>query len=832
MIKKFLFVLLLATVSSAHDAAIEDAINTMFVNPTHTSISGSHLNWNSPSTWVGNSVPNAGSKVLIPVGSSVDFTGDTARIFWIRVKGQLGVASSGGDGIPGPPVAMTINCETIIIDPTGGLVIGSPQTRISKPLIFNFIDSGSINTTWDTMMLSRGIIIHGNFAVHAERVTPEAFTLGAIVGATTVTLQGSVVGWRPGDSLVLPGVAPQQQGYAPVKDDDLVFIQSINGQTVTLTSPLRFAHPSAPSRPMPVANISRRVIFKSENTVDISRRAHFMIMTPGIYEDYAVEGMGRTNKAITVTDPPNIANTRGRYSQHVHLTGILRGIDPVVTIRNVSVFGDPGWAFVCHSSNCDFDNNVAYNVVGSGFTAETGNEIGIFRNNLAIRITGFTSTISPPIPDSNRGVSDFAFTGWGFWSHGGMPMEGNIATGCSNGGIMVMGAAFRLPGGPVITYPTNNLIPPLESWHGQTFVYPYEVPTPVTNNIVYGSLDGVSMWSMGAIGGRSNAIALGKFNNNYSEVGRNPLFLGYSSWQELKGNTLRGTGWMQTGISNTGVANGINYIDNDIRGFSVGIHDPTTYENQITGNTIQALTGILLYNTYQSERNVIISSNTMIPLPQSAITTACVGTGYTWPYKPFWRWQSCVQKEVTAVWDMVFTSLYAGSDPYNWAEFFNNPNYPDQWNDVLNYGTQRLYLKEYDPATTTANMTTLPTAVKTRQNGTARTVGDLRTELGLYLGNVVMPLDVTTNSLVVGVLSPSARVQLPKLTVNPNLKFYQISNLCSGGFTLKVKNAANVLLSFGPISLVNGWNFPIVPVDGYNRGVPVYCDPAAVSSGW
>ena len=50
-----------------------------------------------------------------------------------------------------------------------------------------------------------------------------------------------------------------------------------------------------------------------------------------------------------------------------------------------SVVADsPGWGFVNHSSYVNFDNNVAFNVVGASFVTEAGNEIGEFVGNLAI----------------------------------------------------------------------------------------------------------------------------------------------------------------------------------------------------------------------------------------------------------------------------------------------------------------------------------------------------------------------------------------------------------------------------------------------------------------
>ena len=119
---------LIFTVSShayAHDEAVEAALEAMLVNPTHTSVPGTHLHWSNPATWVGRNVPGNGSTVLIPAGSGVDFDGDTARISWIKVRGRLGISatplSGGGLGAGGVlnSVAMTIRVETLVVDDSG-----------------------------------------------------------------------------------------------------------------------------------------------------------------------------------------------------------------------------------------------------------------------------------------------------------------------------------------------------------------------------------------------------------------------------------------------------------------------------------------------------------------------------------------------------------------------------------------------------------------------------------------------------------------------------------------------------------------------------------------
>ena len=80
-------------------------------------------------------------------------------------------------------------------------------------------------------------------------------------------------------------------------------------------------------------------------------------------------------------------NIRGRYALHLHRAGVNGDEHPAVLVGN-SVDGSPGWGFVQHDSYAVLENNVAFDVFGSGFVTETGNEIGAWRNNISIKNEG------------------------------------------------------------------------------------------------------------------------------------------------------------------------------------------------------------------------------------------------------------------------------------------------------------------------------------------------------------------------------------------------------------------------------------------------------------
>ncbi|NJK28075.1 MAG: hypothetical protein HC925_05580, partial [Coleofasciculaceae cyanobacterium SM2_3_26] len=50
--------------------------------------------------------------------------------------------------------------------------------------------------------------------------------------------------------------------------------------------------------------------------------------------------------------------------------------------------GSPGWGIVHHDSHLVLENNVVFDVAGAAIVAESGNELGAWRNNLTIKTTG------------------------------------------------------------------------------------------------------------------------------------------------------------------------------------------------------------------------------------------------------------------------------------------------------------------------------------------------------------------------------------------------------------------------------------------------------------
>ena len=162
-------------------------------------------------------------------------------------------------------------------------------------------------------------------------------------------------------------------------------------------------------------------------------------------------------------------NPRGRYAVHFHRAGIdeTDGTDPnhpivkagpPAEVQDSVVVDSPGWGYVNHTSNVDFDNNIAFNVIGASFVTEAGNEMGRFAGNLAIK--GVGANTSEGI-ESRKVKQDFGFLGDGFWFQGpAIQVENNIAVSQHHDGFvfftvpLVQNYKWADPNSPDPNHPT------------------------------------------------------------------------------------------------------------------------------------------------------------------------------------------------------------------------------------------------------------------------------------------------------------------------------------------------------------------------------------------
>lgn len=394
--------------------------------------------WNSQATW-GGEVPPNGARVHIPAGVRVEIHTELAtRIETIRLEGTLSFD---------PSSDTRLLVETLGSWPGSALEIGTEENPVQPGSAAEIviIDEAAIDTGEDFAQLGKGLILMGEVRMSGAAKT--AWTTLAqtpSAGDQVLTLSSAPLGWTVGDAIVVAGTA-----LGDPTSDERRLITSINGAEVTLDAPLELDHHAPrPEFDVHVANLSRNVILRSEhNGSEIARRGHVMFMhnQDVILQNARFFKLGRTDKRVQVDDWffPTLeadvyeagprTNIRGRYSVHFHRGGVDSVATTPAVVRGCVVEDDPGWAYVNHSSNVLFEDNVSYSVVGGAFQSESGDEIGAFRRNLAIR------TVNPDYPlrsfettpvDLREDSQDFAFQGCGFWFHGGgLEVVDNVASG-------------------------------------------------------------------------------------------------------------------------------------------------------------------------------------------------------------------------------------------------------------------------------------------------------------------------------------------------------------------------------------------------------------------
>jgi hypothetical protein len=382
--------------------------------------------WTDPNVWQNGVVPTAGAKVHIGAGRTVRFNAfmNTA-IDWLRIDGKLEFAVDQNT---------QLKVDTVVVTTSGKLHIGTAANPIRNNVTAKILipDGGPINTVRDPFLLSRGVLSRGEVRMFGQAVTPYvALASGAMAGEDQLVLSQAPANWKVGDRLVIAGVSAKRADFGTEEAQ----IESINGSVVTLTAPLQYNHiaPEAFGLSVHVSNMSRNIVLEAEDGSVIAERPHMVFFhNPNVQiENIRVSGFGRTDKSVYINDPVVVngvlqpgtgTNARARYAVHFHHTGVHPDLAPA-TVKGVVVDGSPGWGYVNHSSNVIFDSNVSYNVVGSGFVTEDGNEVGEFRNNFALNTLGVAGEAIDARPNH-----DFGFRGNGFWLQGpGVKLTNNVS---------------------------------------------------------------------------------------------------------------------------------------------------------------------------------------------------------------------------------------------------------------------------------------------------------------------------------------------------------------------------------------------------------------------
>ncbi|UII79888.1 G8 domain-containing protein [Flagellimonas sp. CMM7] len=505
-------------------------------------------NWSEASTW-GGSIPDSDSRVLIPDGITVTVDGMIAEeMKSIRIaKGaKLQYATN---------VNTELRTEYLVSEMGGIFEIGTASNKISPNVKASliFAERGGTTQVEDPERFAPGAVLMGPVRMHgAEKTNWLAFNNAnqPSKGTTKLVLNKAPSGWQIGDKLALAGT-----DINSFTSDEVVEITGVSGGIITIKTPLLRDH-KAPSQAsdldVHIANLSRNVVITSENTSVTSirgdfhkPRGHMMFMHNQDVDLRYVEAnnTGRTDKSILLDDwdfedlargkstgnpvPKGGRNPRGRYSFHFHRGAVDTGVYPAKAflpkpahVEGCVVNNDPGWGFVNHSSRVNFLGNVSYDVVGSAFCTESGNETGSFVENIAIRTYNpaepMTTEPRPrnsyvdgeptqALADIREGRQDFAWQGDGFWFHGtGVTVDGNVVAGSTGHAYVywvdgLIEKGLGMARGDIDTHVPANEFPvlnkALKDWKAQ---YPgfvldiwYLQPRPFRNNTAYTLARGV-----------------------------------------------------------------------------------------------------------------------------------------------------------------------------------------------------------------------------------------------------------------------------------------------------------------------------------------------------
>lgn len=577
-----------------------------------TSIATKSGSWFDASVWSNGRVPIAGERVLVPYGAvvEVDEVSD-ADVQTIRVDGELRFATD---------VDTQLRVDTMVVSDSGRLVIGDAahpiQDDVTARLVFT--DSGPVDTQADPFSLGRGLITHGAVEMYGAERTAflESRTLLAR-GTYRIALEQIPTGWEVGDKIVIAGAAIDDA------QEEVRVIRAIYDNLV-IVDPLEYDHLALDaSLGVHIANLTRNIIIESEaDPGDIDRLGHVMFMhNRDVDVHYAgFYNLGRTDKSQAVTDPQvdenwnQIAGTgdnpRARYAVHFHRNGVTADTPPAVVQGSV-VEGSPGWGFVNHSSYVDFSENVAYGVNGAAFSTEKGDEIGSFRNNIAIATTG--TGLEPNVRDN---VQDFGHSGDGFWLQGaGVAVTGNVAAGADGSGFIYYTRGFNR-NGSITRFDAENLDDPSLAAGAATLDVGFVPIKEFSNNVAYGAKVGLTVryHLRGAAHDATSLVSDSTFWNN-----REGVRVPYSANIVLRNISVLAdpADDAHTGVSGNRVTYSIVYDNMRVEGYARGIFMASNGASEVIGGRFKNHSNILIGSASSQGRSVLITGDPVFVLPDN-----------------------------------------------------------------------------------------------------------------------------------------------------------------------------------------------------------------------
>lgn len=430
-----------------------------------------------------------------------------------------------GDTLPDITNVIVAEGETLIIDSPldlgearidGHLILNSDikvQTLLVNTMGTLTVNSGSIEikdvpfAANDPDRIGNGILVRGTIIANGLEKTPfEKITEGGIAGSSSLTLESAPAAWTPGDLLCLAdtrqidydshdetSLQPTVNSVKNTEDvsksfarrpnhweHETAIIESINDNVVTLSEPLQYNHTVTEIGYGHVGNLTRSIVFKSENPEGI--RGHFIAFHGATVDITGVQfdNFGRTS--VDLIEHPDVDNQNGRYAIHMHHVGSN------ANIRYCSVNTSPKWGIALHNTSYSYlVNNTVWKAEGAGIVFEDGNEVGNYvLGNYAAASIGSGEKIDL----RNKGATDKGHEGTGFWFRGihQAYINGNVSEGNYHSGF----AVFQFP-------PPSSASVSLAMPNGDTLnnknLKTYCVVNSFAHNIAIGGNRGFEIWN-------------------------------------------------------------------------------------------------------------------------------------------------------------------------------------------------------------------------------------------------------------------------------------------------------------------------------------------------
>ncbi len=258
----------------------------------------------------------------------------------------------------------------------------------------------------------------GRMELHGSPLARTWIKLGANVaaGRTDVKLSEPMADWRVGDEVLVtateravgsgtfrPGPSRDKEPQSEERT-----IAAINGRTITLNKPLKFAHSGSGEFRGEIANLSRNVIVESADPKGV--RGHT------VYHRFSKGGISYARFAHLGKE-----GVLGRYAIHYHLVGeTMRGS----MVQGVAVVDSHNrWVTIHGTQYLVVRDCVGYQRVGHVFSLEDGTEVfNVLDRNLAVQAFKGKRLPKQALPfDPNEGA--------GFWWANGLnTITRNVST--------------------------------------------------------------------------------------------------------------------------------------------------------------------------------------------------------------------------------------------------------------------------------------------------------------------------------------------------------------------------------------------------------------------